>query len=58
MPKAGTGRLSRFYPFVNERLLMKKICMHCGSTNAWAAVRCRKCRRKELRRKSLGEGRK
>lgn len=34
------------------RRLDKKICMHCGATNAKKADRCRKCRTKNLRVKA------
>lgn len=36
-----------------SRRLKKKICMHCNVTNSDAAVRCRKCHRKDLRSKAL-----
>lgn len=36
-----------------SRRLKKKICLHCNVTNSAAAVRCRKCHRKELRAKAL-----
>ena len=39
-----------------ERLLHKKICMKCGASNAVKALRCRRCRSKELRIKAK-EGR-
>ncbi len=34
------------------RRLNKKICMHCGATNAPKAERCRKCRTQNLRVKA------
>lgn len=34
------------------RRLDKKICMHCGATNARLATRCRKCHTKNLRAKA------
>jgi len=39
-----------------QRLLNKKICMKCGASNAPKAIRCRRCRSKELRVKAK-EGR-
>ena len=44
------------FPEAEERLLNKKICMKCGASNAKRAVRCRRCRSKELRIKAK-EGR-
>jgi len=44
------------FPEAEERLLNKKICMKCGATNTIRAVRCRRCRAKELRVKAK-EGR-
>jgi len=51
------GRLSmaRFLE-AEQRLLNKKICMKCGASNAPKAIRCRRCRSKELRVKAK-EGR-
>ncbi|MFW6121832.1 MAG: 50S ribosomal protein L40e [Petrotogales bacterium] len=40
------------FPEAIERLLNKKICMKCGASNAPRAVRCRRCRSKELRVKA------
>lgn len=34
------------------RRLNKKICMHCGASNATKATRCRKCRTQNLRMKA------
>lgn len=34
------------------RRLDKKICMHCGATNAKRATRCRKCHTTNLRIKA------
>ncbi len=34
------------------RRLDKKICMHCGGTNAKKATRCRKCKSASLRVKA------
>jgi ribosomal protein L40E len=35
------------------RRLKKRICLHCGVTNAFLAKRCRKCHRAELRVKAV-----
>lgn len=35
-----------------QRRLTKKICLHCNVTNAVGSVRCRKCKRSELRLKA------
>jgi large subunit ribosomal protein L40e len=40
------------FPEAVERTLIKKICMHCGATNAKKALRCRKCMKKDLRVKA------
>jgi ubiquitin-large subunit ribosomal protein L40e len=40
------------FPEAVARTLEKKICMHCGATNAIKATRCRKCRSKDLRVKA------
>lgn len=40
------------FPEAVARTLVKKICMHCGATNAVKADRCRKCRSKDLRMKA------
>ncbi len=40
------------FPEAIARRLNKKICMHCGATNARKAERCRKCRKKDLRVKA------
>ena len=53
--KDGNKRMARF-PEAEERLLNKKICMHCGASNAPKAIRCRRCRSRELRVKAK-EGR-
>lgn len=34
------------------RRLKKRICLHCGVTNAFGAKRCRSCHRAELRIKA------
>lgn len=47
--------MSRF-PEAEARILNKKICMKCGASNAIKAIRCRRCRSKELRVKAK-EGR-
>ena len=44
------------FPEAEDRLLNKKICMKCGAYNAPRAIRCRRCRSKELRVKAK-EGR-
>ena len=44
------------FPEAEKRLLNKKICMKCGASNAPKAIRCRRCRSKELRIKAK-EGR-
>lgn len=44
------------FPEAVARTLDKKICMHCGATNAKKATRCRKCHNKDLRVKAK-EGR-
>ena len=44
------------FPEAERRLLNKKICMKCGASNAFGALRCRRCRSKELRVKAK-EGR-
>jgi large subunit ribosomal protein L40e len=44
------------FPEAEARVLNKKICMKCGATNAPKAIRCRRCRSKELRVKAK-EGR-
>ena len=41
------------FPEAIARRLKKKICLHCNVTNAAAAIRCRKCHRKELRVKAV-----
>jgi large subunit ribosomal protein L40e len=48
-------QMARFQE-ATQRLLNKKICMKCGATNAPKALRCRRCRSKELRVKAK-EGR-
>lgn len=40
------------FPEAVSRRLKKKICMHCNVTNAFLAIRCRKCHRKDLRLKA------
>jgi large subunit ribosomal protein L40e len=40
------------FPEAENRLLNKQICMKCGASNAPRAVRCRRCRSKELRVKA------
>ncbi len=40
------------FPEAVSRRLQKKICMHCGVTNAKLANRCRKCHRSDLRVKA------
>jgi large subunit ribosomal protein L40e len=40
------------FPEAVQRTLVKKICMHCGATNAIKATRCRKCKKKDLRVKA------
>ncbi len=40
------------FPEAVARRLNKKICMHCGATNARLATRCRKCKTKNLRVKA------
>ena len=40
------------FPEAEARILNKKICMKCGATNAPKALRCRRCRSKELRAKA------
>ena len=44
------------FPEAEERTLNKKVCMKCGAINAPKAIRCRRCRVKELRFKAK-EGR-
>ena len=44
------------FPEAEARLLDKKVCMKCGCINAPKALRCRRCRSKELRVKAK-EGR-
>lgn len=44
------------FPEAEKRLLIKKICMKCGASNAIRATRCRRCRSDELRVKAK-EGR-
>jgi len=44
------------FPEAEKRLLNKKVCMKCGALNAQKAIRCRRCRSKELRIKAK-EGR-
>jgi len=44
------------FPESEERLLQKKVCMKCGALNAIKALRCRRCRSKDLRMKAK-EGR-
>jgi large subunit ribosomal protein L40e len=44
------------FPEAESRTLNKKVCMKCGAINAQKAVRCRRCRSKELRVKAK-EGR-
>ncbi|PNX47328.1 MAG: 50S ribosomal protein L40e [Thermoplasmata archaeon M11B2D] len=44
------------FPEAESRLLIKRICMKCGATNAIKAQRCRRCRSTELRVKAK-EGR-
>ena len=39
-----------------DRLLNKKICMKCGASNAPKAIRCRRCRSRELRVKAKEGG--
>ena len=40
------------FPEAVQRTLIKKICMHCGATNAKLATRCRKCHKHDLRVKA------
>ncbi|MGB1697211.1 MAG: 50S ribosomal protein L40e [Thermoplasmatota archaeon] len=40
------------FPEAIKRTLIKKICMHCGVTNAPKALRCRKCKKTDLRVKA------
>lgn len=40
------------FPEAVARTLIKKICMHCGATNAPKATRCRKCKKQDLRVKA------
>jgi large subunit ribosomal protein L40e len=40
------------FPEAENRLLNKKICMKCGASNAARALRCRRCRSRELRPKA------
>lgn len=40
------------FPEAENRLLIKKVCMKCGATNAIRAKRCRRCMSKELRVKA------
>ncbi len=40
------------FPEAVARRLNKKICMHCGATNAPKATRCRKCHTQNLRMKA------
>ena len=40
------------FPEAIARRLDKKICMHCGATNAKKATRCRKCHTTNLRVKA------
>ncbi|HID26089.1 MAG TPA: 50S ribosomal protein L40e [Thermoplasmata archaeon] len=40
------------FPEAEARLLEKKICMKCGARNSIRAVRCRRCRSKDLRVKA------
>lgn len=40
------------FPEAVARTLVKKICMHCGATNARLATRCRKCHSKDMRVKA------
>jgi large subunit ribosomal protein L40e len=44
------------FPEAEKRLLNKKVCMKCGALNAPKALRCRRCKSKELRMKAK-EGR-
>lgn len=44
------------FPEAENRLLLKKICMKCGASNAPKSLRCRRCHSKELRVKAK-EGR-
>jgi large subunit ribosomal protein L40e len=40
------------FPEAERRLLEKKICMKCGAINSIRAIRCRRCRSKDLRVKA------
>ncbi len=53
--KKAVVNMTRF-PEAEARLLNKKVCMKCGCINAPKALRCRRCRSKELRVKAK-EGR-
>lgn len=44
------------FPEADARLLRKRICMKCYARNAQRALRCRKCRSRQLRVKAI-EGR-
>lgn len=39
-----------------KKLLFFKICLKCGRKNAINALRCRKCKRKDLRLKNRSVG--
>jgi large subunit ribosomal protein L40e len=41
------------FPEAEARLLKKKICMNCYARNPLRAVRCRKCKSKQLRPKAV-----
>ncbi len=43
---------------VRKRLLDKKICRKCGATNPPKAVKCRKCKSRNLRLKKKFGGKK
>ena len=40
------------FPEAEARLLQKQICMKCGASNSIRAIRCRRCKSKELRKKA------
>lgn len=44
------------FPEAENRTLKKKICMKCYARNPLRAVRCRRCKSRQLRPKAL-EGR-
>jgi large subunit ribosomal protein L40e len=39
------------FPEAEARLLKKQICNKCGASNSIKAMRCRRCKSKELRKK-------